>query len=838
MKRIMSFMLLIVMLFVCFAAQVNVVNAANNSNILVAYFSCTENTEGVAKHISTILGADIYEIEAAQPYTSADLNYGNNNSRANKEQNDPTARPEILNSVPDISKYDAVFIGYPIWWGQAPKIIYTFFESYKNDDFSGKTIIPFCTSGSSGIGSSATNLHTLANTAQWLDGRRFSGGTSESAIKNWTDTLKLPEPTVETDTEISFKNNIITVNNAPDNSTLAAAFYKNKVLQDISIKSGSGTITADLNNKFAENMNSADEFKAFVWNMTTLEPFCKPHHIILNKTIKLSWKENEISIRLNDSSASKDLLSRLPMTLEFEDYNKTEKISYIDRQLDNTDGQVGYEPKTGDFALYAPWGNLSLFYKDFGYSDGLTPLGTVISGSELIEKMEGNIKIEIADASDVSPINDNSVLIKGGTFDMGSPKSEPEREPDEILHKINVNDFYMSATEVTQKEYQEIMGNNPSENKGDNLPVENVTWYDAVKYCNALSKAKGLAECYTIDGSDVIWNKNADGYRLPTEAEWEYAARANTSTPFNFGDYVYDENANCYNAYGYNNDASGHWVNGYLEHTVDVDSYNANSYGLYNMHGNVAEWVWDWYSDYNTNDTDNPTGSESGDYKIARGGAWNDFPKHIRSAYRSAVPADVPSYGIGIRLVRSGSKTSDTVTSIYTAKGENTAGKVLIAYFSQTGNTEGLTKIIAEMTGADVFHIEREAPYSANSNSQVLYAEALTEQRENAVPNLSKYLEDEGFNIDDYDTILIGYCNWWASIPAPVRSFLKHYDLKEKNIIPYCSMGGGKFGQTISAIAKISPNNVIKKGLDVTYSSYDRDRIRKWLTENGISVIN
>ena len=362
------------------------------------------------------------------------------------------------------------------------------------------------------------------------------------------------------------------------------------------------------------------------------------------------------------------------------------------------------------------------------------------------------------------------------------------------------------------------MGRNPSERKGNNLPVENVTWYDAVAYCNALSQQKGLTPCYTISGNIVTWNLSANGYRLPTEAEWEYAARGGKQTPFNFGDYVHDSEANCYNAYGYNNDASGHWVNGYLQHTVEVSKYPANAYGLFNMHGNVAEWTWNWYAAYGTN-------LEEGRYKVVRGGGWNDFPKHIRSAYRSAFPADVPLYAIGFRVVRSATAASGEVKSVSVAKAKNPGGKVLIAYFSQTGNTDGLAKIIHEMTGYDIFRIERATPYSATYNSQGLYAEALTEYRNQSVPELKAYVP----NLADYDVILLGYCNWWASIPAPVRSFLMHGDFSGKTIVPFCSMGGGRFGQTISAIAKLAPESVILKGLDVTYSSYNRNAIRSWL---------
>lgn len=151
------------------------------NKVLITYFSCTNTTKSVAETIhGKIAGSDICRITPAVPYTSADLNY-NSDCRANREQNNPSARPEISAKPDDIERYEVIFIGYPIWWGQAPKIIYTFFESY-DYDFAGVTIIPFCTSGSSGIGSSATNLHTLAPSANWKAGARISGNNVESLI--------------------------------------------------------------------------------------------------------------------------------------------------------------------------------------------------------------------------------------------------------------------------------------------------------------------------------------------------------------------------------------------------------------------------------------------------------------------------------------------------------------------------------------------------------------------------------------------------------------------------------------------------------------------------------
>lgn len=599
----------------------------NNNDTLVVYFSRTGNTEKIAEYLIDITHADSYVIEAEIPYTDEDIAYTNSSCRANKEQNDKSARPAIAKPIESIDSYDVIYLGYPIWWGEEPRIIDTFLESY---DFSDKIVVPFCTSASSGNTTSERNISNLVTIGNQLEGKRFSASASKETVKTWLD----------------------------------------------------------------------------------------------------------------------------------------------DKQAEISDIKKNHQ-------------------------------------------------------------NNQYTLIKGDTFQMGSPESEPERSSDEIQHNVTVGNFYMSKTEVSQKEYQEIMGENPSDTKGDDLPVTNITWYDAVEYCNKLSQKEGFTPCYTISGNTVTWDRSANGYRLPTEAEWEYSARANTDTPFNFGDYVHNSDANCYNAYGYNNDASGNWVNGsdaYLRKTVPVNQYSANDYGLYNIHGNVAEWVWDWYSEYDSKSATNPTGSESGNAKVVRGGGWNDHPKHIRSAYRGVQPADVGLYSIGIRPVRNAGTATGKVRSVYSAKAEQKTGKTLIVYFSQTGNTEGLANLIHEMSGADIVRLERKTPYSSSSNGPVLYGEALNELRAEAVPELKSYPD-----IEQYDTILLGYCNWWSSIPSSVRSFLMHDDFSGKTIIPFCSMGGGRFGQTISAIAKLAPDSVIKEGLEVTYSSYDRAEIEKWLKTNNIN---
>jgi formylglycine-generating enzyme required for sulfatase activity len=244
---------------------------------------------------------------------------------------------------------------------------------------------------------------------------------------------------------------------------------------------------------------------------------------------------------------------------------------------------------------------------------------------------------------------DGFVRINGGTFTMGSPASESGRYDDEgPQHQVTVSSFYMGKYEVTQKEYQAVMGKNPSNFKGDNLPVERVSWFDAVNYCNKRSVKEGLSPAYTVKGKNITWNKDMNGYRLPTEAEWEYACRAGTTTPYSTGNNITTNQANYDGNFSYNNNAKGTYRN----KTTEVGSFTPNAWGLYDMHGNVWEWCWDWYGSYSATAQTDPSGASSGTYRVRRGGNWYNFALHLRSVSRGY---DTPTYRydeLGFRLVR------------------------------------------------------------------------------------------------------------------------------------------------------------------------------------------
>lgn len=243
-----------------------------------------------------------------------------------------------------------------------------------------------------------------------------------------------------------------------------------------------------------------------------------------------------------------------------------------------------------------------------------------------------------------------------------------------------------------------------------------------------------------MDGNNVSWNRSADGYRLPTEAEWEYACRAGTTTPFNTENSISAAEANYYGHYPYdieenyfNQDNLTTKPGQYRETTVAVDSFSPNKWGLYNMHGNVAEWVWDYYGAYDSNSSDNPTGAANGSLRVYRGGGWNDFAKNMRSAYRATLEQDKGSFNIGLRLVRNA----------------ETSVNGIVGSANVSGNASG------------------------NSG---------------------------------------------------------------KTIIPFCSHGGGRFGQSLTAIAKLAPNSKMGTPLSIHYgggSSLSSD-ITQWLKENGL----
>ena len=440
-----------------------------------------------------------------------------------------------------------------------------------------------------------------------------------------------------------------------------------------------------------------------------------------------------------------------------------------------------------------------------------------------------------AHAAEAASAGDGFLLLPGATFEMGSPGSERQRASDEVRHKVTVSAFYVDPYEVMQKDYEAVTGKNPSRHKGARLPVENVSWLDAVRYCNDLSRQRGLKPAYIINGEAVRWDRRADGYRLLTEAEWEYAARAGTDTVFNTGNQVDSSKANFEGSYPYlieenyvtRRDPEVR-TSRFRGETMEADTRPANAFGLHHMHGNVSEWVFDYYGAYDTEHTENPSGPSSGKLRVNRGGSYIDFGKHLRSAYRSATNPIVPDPGLGFRICRNASpldETADTFAPERIAMPEHP--RVLVACYSYSGNTARAAEIISRRLKADLFQIRMQHPYRGN-----IYEASQKDLNNGFRPPLA----GNAGNMDKYDVILLGYPTWWATMPMPVLSFLEGCDVTGKIVIPFSSHGGTVWGDSVSDLAKAVPGAYVAEGLEFHYSGGRElsSRIDSWLRAGGL----
>jgi len=290
--------------------------------------------------------------------------------------------------------------------------------------------------------------------------------------------------------------------------------------------------------------------------------------------------------------------------------------------------------------------------------------------------------VNTAAVTTAPPTAPSMALIPAGSFSMGSPGLELDRDPfRETSHRVQMSAFYIAAKELSVGEFRRFIEDtnyvttaeadggarvydearegwvfragagwrNPGFRQGDDHPVVCVSWFDAVQYCNWLSVKEGLKPAYTITGQIVKWDRSANGYRLPTEAEWEYGCRAGTATPFSTGERISTSQANYDGNFPYNYGNKGL----FRKATVSAGFFPANAWGLYDMHGNVWEWCWDYSSLPNNAALSDPIGPDTGERRINRGGSWASPAKSLRSAMR---PSDLPetaSSNLGFRLARS-----------------------------------------------------------------------------------------------------------------------------------------------------------------------------------------
>lgn len=442
-----------------------------------------------------------------------------------------------------------------------------------------------------------------------------------------------------------------------------------------------------------------------------------------------------------------------------------------------------------------------------------------------------------AHAAPAQSVDDGLVYLEGGTVWIGSPQSERQRGSDEVRHQVRIDPFYIDPREVTQADYQAVTGTNPSGFRGGKLPVERVTWLEAVQYCNALSLRRGLTPVYTISGEAVSWNRAADGYRLLTEAEWKYAARAGTSTPFNVGERVDSSQINFQGSYPYlieenyvvERDPTVRTSRN-RGRTIPTGSLPPNAFGLYDMHGNVSEWVFDYYGPYDLKGLSNPAGPASGALRVNRGGAFNDFGKHLRLAYRSACNPAVGNRNQGFRIARGAvAGAADIVTQAPRRVPMPAAPKLFLAYFSYSGNTAGAARMLSQKLRVNPFEIVMQEPYEGE-----IYEVSRRDMNAGVLPPLQGVPQ----GLQEADVVLLGYPTWWATVPPPVLAFLHAHDFSGKIILPFSSHGSTDFGESLSVLAKTVPGAWVGAGLEFYYSGGRRleQRMDEWLAQSGLAV--
>ena len=306
-----------------------------------------------------------------------------------------------------------------------------------------------------------------------------------------------------------------------------------------------------------------------------------------------------------------------------------------------------------------------------------------------------------------------------------------------------------------------------------------------------------------------------------------------TQTIYNFGNQVHSDVSNFEGSYPYNIERN--YVSRtdptvvtsrYRGETIPVDELAPNAFGLYNTHGNVSEWVFDYYGAYDSADTDNPAGARSGSLRVNRGGSYIDFGKQLRSAYRSATnPADTDQ-NLGFRICRNEEGTEETVATTYSLDisiPDNPG--ILVAYFSYSGNTADAARIVAEKTGGNLFEITMANPYRGN-----IYDVSAADLDDYIIPELSSHVDD----MSQYDVILLGYPTWWSTLPMPIVAFLEEYDFSGKTIVTFSSHGGTMFGDSVSDLSKLVPEAYVGLGYEFQYSGSDSGEISAWLAENGV----